>query len=320
MNKKILACLALTMLNASSWAAGAPFNLVVAFPPGGPADRMARLLAEKLTAELDRPVIVENRPGASGAIAASYVARAKEAGDVAFFSNGGALTINPAVQSKLSYDPARDFKPVSLVADCTTVLVTGMPTDIKDAKDLVRKIKQSKEPYTAGSSGVGGASHLSIEMFDEAAGVKLAHIPYRGASPVFTDLIGHRIQLFFGDLPGVYGLIQGGQLKVLGIVGDRHSSLLPGIQTLKEQGIEGVAPSGWYGVVMSNAATDSQVANLNAAIARSLARPDVAKQLETMGAVATPSTPAEFGKFLKQDSERWAALAKRRNIVADLSQ
>ncbi|GAA5234968.1 tripartite tricarboxylate transporter substrate binding protein [Verticiella sediminum] len=310
-----LAVLGLVQANVALAESTTPVNVVVAFPPGGPADRIARVLAQHLSEALGRNVLVENRPGASGMIAASYVARSSDPDSTLFLSNAGALTINPALYHDLSYDPAKDFKAVSMVADTTTVMVTWAPTEIGDAADLVKQARGGKE-FSAGSSGVGGASHLSLEMFQEGADIKLLHIPYKGASPALTDLVGRRVDVFFGDLPGVQALIEGGKLKPLGVAAEQPSALLPGVKTLEEQGIAGVVPSGWYGVVMPAAASDEQVQRMSDGIHKALSGAKVQQQLQAMGAVATPNSPAEFQDFLANDARRWQALVTRRGIQA----
>ncbi len=312
--KKLLLALG-CMFHLLSYAQSTPqTSLVVAFPAGGPGDRIARLISDKLGTELNEIVIVENRSGASGSIAANHVIRTQTPDNTLFLSNAGVLTINPAIDSALPYAPQKDFKPVSMVADTTTVMVTGAPTDIVDAADFIKRTKTGKGTPSAGSSGVGGASHLSIEMFQESSGVKLLHVPYKGAAPAITDVVGKRVDLFFGDLPGVIGLIESGKLKVLGIAGDQPSNLLPGIRTLDSQGIPGVTPSGWWGVVMPATANDARVAKVAQALRKVLTDPEMTAKFRAMGAVASPSSPEEFRAFLDQDAKKWASLAQRRNL------
>lgn len=313
--KKYLLLLPCLLLSALSAQALAQLKIVVAFPTGGPTDRIARVLAEKLGDELKQAVVVENKPGASGSIAAQYVIRSSSPNSTLFLSSAGALTINPAIDPKLSYDPVKDFKPVALVTDTTSVLVVGAPTEIKDAADLVVRIKKdSSRVYSAGSSGIGATSHLSMEMFQEGAGVKILHVPYKGAAAVFTDLVGQRVDMFFGDLPGVQSLIQAEKLKVLGIIGNKRSTLLPGVRTLAEQGIDGVIPTGWYGMVMASTASDTVIQTMSDAIAKALKDAKVISQLESMGAMPTYESTSDFSAFLKKDAGRWDDLIKRRNL------
>jgi tripartite-type tricarboxylate transporter receptor subunit TctC len=303
---------------ALSSLALAQLKIIVAFPTGGPTDRIARVLAEKLGDELKQTVVVENKPGASGSIAANYVIRSATPNSLLFLSSAGALTINPAIDPKLGYDPFKDFKPVSLVTDTTSVLVVGAPTDIVDAADLVVRIKKdSARIYSAGSSGIGATSHLSMEMFQEGADVKILHVPYKGAAAVFTDLVGKRVDMFFGDLPGVQSLIQAEKLKVLGIIGNQRSTLLPGVRTLAEQGITGVIPTAWYGMVMAASADDAVIQTMSDALGKSLKDPKVISHLESMGAMPMYESTADFKDFLKKDAGRWDALIKRRNLKLD---
>ena len=313
--KKYLLLLYFVFPMTLSSEALAQLKIIVAFPTGGPTDRIARVLAERLGDELKQAVVVENKPGASGSIAANYVIRSATPNGMLFLSSAGALTINPAIDPKLGYDPVKDFKPVSLVADTTSVLVVGAPTDIVDAADLAARIKMdSIKVYSAGSSGIGATSHLSMEMFQEGAGVKILHVPYKGAAAVFTDLVGKRVDMFFGDLPGVQSLIQAEKLKVLGIIGNQRSPLLPGVRTLAEQGITGVIPTGWYGMVMAATADDAVIQTMSDALGKSLKDPKVISQLELMGATPMYQTTADFNEFLSKDAGRWDALIKRRNL------
>lgn len=313
--KKLIAVLALCVLQSTVIAQNnQPINLIVAFPPGGPADRIARILADQLGKTLSRNVIVENKPGASSIIAVNYVMRTSDPNNTLFISSAGPLTINPAINKNLNYDPVTAFKPVSMVVNTTVVMVTGTPTEIKDAAEMVRKINTGDRGYSAASSGVGSTSHLSMEMFQESAGVNLMHIPYKGAAPAIADVVGKRVDIFFGDLPGVQGLIAGGKLKALAVAADKESPVLPGVRPLSEYGIKDVIPSGWYGVVMSSGADDEQVKAMSQAINKTLDKPEVAKQLLAMGAEPMPNSPRNFEEFLKEDRDRWSKLAKRRNI------
>lgn len=302
---------------ASAQAPAAPISIVVAFPPGGPADRLARALAQRISDTEGRAIVVENKPGASGMIAANYVARTSSPDTTLFLSNAGALTINPALYSKLSYDPAKDFKPVTMVADSTTVMVTWAPTDLQDAADLAARMKRNEKEFRAGSSGVGGVSYLNVEMFNEGAGVKLLNVPYKGAASVFTDLVGRRVDVFFGDLPGLQGLLSSGKIKALGVAADKPSPLLPGVRTLGDQGIPGVIPSGWYGVVMSSGASSASVQAMAKTIHRALDNNEARQQFQAMGAMVVLNTPGEFSEQLVKDSGRWRALVQRLKLSAD---
>ena len=245
-------------------------RLIIAFPPGGPVDLVGRVLAEQLGKELKQQVIVENKAGANGNIAASYVAKAPGDGSVLFLTSVGAVSISPALYKDLPYDPARDFAPVSRVVNNATVFVVNPANLAVDAADFVKRSQADSQPVAVGSSGIGSIPHLTLEMFADASRAKVMHVPYKGAAPVINDVMGNQVAGFFGDVPGLIGHIQGGKLKALGIAAPSRHPLLPDVKTLAEQGIAGVESNNWYGLVAPAATPAATVDKLNQAVRAAL--------------------------------------------------
>lgn len=299
---------------SSAAVAAEPVRLVVAFTPGGPVDTVARSLSEPLGKVLGRTVIVENRPGANGNIAASYVAKAPKDGNTLFLTSVGAVAISPALYASLPYDPATDFAPVSRVVNNATVFVVGANNPATDAKDFVARAQATGKPPAIGSSGVGSIPHLTLEMFQDSTKVPLMHVPYKGASQVVGDVIGGHADGFFGDLPGVIGQIQAGTLKPLGLASAREQAALPGVRTLAEQGIAEVESNNWYALLAPAGTPPETIAELNRAVRESLADPAVKSRLEAFGAEVAPTSPEELAALIESDRRKWTDLITRKNI------
>ena len=314
-SKRIQTLLATALLSASALVhAKTPVTLVVAFPPGGPVDLVARTIAEPLGKQLDATVIVDNRPGANGNIAANYVARAAKDGKVLFLTSVGAVSISPALYSTLTYDPVKDFTPVSRVVNNATVFVVAGDNPATDAADFVRRSKESKYEPSIGSSGVGSIPHLTLEQFNDATGEQFLHVPYKGASQVIADMLGGHVDGFFGDVPGLIAQIRSGSLKPLALASETEVAALPNVTTLKTQGIEGVESNNWYGLLAPAGTPDATVAQINTALRTVLEQPNVKAQLEEYGTQVAPSTPEELAQLMAADSVKWSTLVKAKNI------
>ncbi|KOF53201.1 ABC transporter substrate-binding protein [Achromobacter sp. DMS1] len=294
--------------------ADGPVRLIVAFPPGGPVDLVGRVLAEQLGKELGQQVIVENKAGANGNIAAAYVAKAPADGSVLFLTSVGAVSISPALYKNLPYDPARDFAPVSRVVNNATVFVVNPSNPASDAADFVKRTQAAPQAVAIGSSGIGSIPHLTLEMFADASKAKVLHVPYKGAAPVINDVMGNQVAGFFGDVPGLIGHIQGGKLKALGIAAPARHPLLPEVQTLAEQGIAGVESNNWYGLVAPAATPPAVIDRLNRAVRAALENATVKARLEKFGAQAAPTSPQELAALIAADRQKWTALIQRKNI------
>ena len=296
---------------------GGPTKIVVAFPPGGPVDFVARILAEGLAKELGQSVIVENRPGANGGIAAQAVARSTPDGTTLWLSSAGAMVMNPALYASLTYDVQRDFAPVSLVVNNVEVLVVNPSNPARNAAELVAQSKQQATPVPIASSGIGSMPHLAMELFADSSGAKLMHVPYKGAAPAITDVMGGQVSGFFGDVPGVIGFIRGGKLKAIGIAASTRHPLLPDVPTLDEQGIRGVESNNWYALFAPAKTPPARVGELNAAIRAVLTSDAYRKRLVDSGAEPNPSTPEQLAALVKTDGAKWGRFIRDKKIVGE---
>jgi tripartite-type tricarboxylate transporter receptor subunit TctC len=288
-------------------------RLVVAFPPGGPVDFVARTIADQLGKELKERVIVENKPGANGAIAAQNVAQSPPDGTTLWLSSVGAVAINPVLYDKLAYDMS-EFAPVSLVVDNDELLVVNPDNPAKDAAEFVANARSASKPVAIASSGIGSIPHLAMEQLGAATKANLLHVPYKGAAPAITDVIGGQVAAFFGDVPGLIGFVKSGKLKALGIAAPKRNPMLPDVRTFAEQGLPGVDTNNWY-ALFAPAKTPPAVINaLNEAVRRTLATPAVSERLLSSGAVPSASSPQDLAAVLKRDTEKWGKLIKAQKI------
>ncbi len=292
-------------------------RVVIAFPPGGPVDFVARILADGLTRELGQTVIVENRPGANGAISAQAVAKSAPDGMTLWFSSVGAAAINPSLYESLPYDPQKDFAPVSGVVDNVEVLVVSTKNPANSAAELVAASRQKKEATPIASSGIGSVPHLAMELLVESTKANMLHVPYKGAAPAITDVIGGQVAAFFGDVPGLIGHIRGGRLKPIGIAAPKRHPLLPDVRTLDEQGIHGVESSNWYALFAPAKTPPARIEALNATVRRALATDQVRSRLIASGAEPAPSSPEELAALLKQDMAKWGTIIRDKKIKGE---
>jgi len=289
-------------------------KMVIAFPAGGPTDFVGRLLADKLKELLGQPVIIENKAGANGAIGANEVAKAAPDGYTLFLTTVGAVAITPNMRTDLPYDTMRDFAPVSLVVNNTTVLVVRPDLPVKNAKDLAEMAKAKPATYAFASTGVGSMPHLALELFQTAANVKFVHVPYRGAAPALTDLLGGQVSALFADAPVLMSQIEAGKLKPLGAASDERNPMLPNVPTLREQGYADTKADNWYGLLAPAKTPPAVIAKLNQAVRTAVSDPVVHEKLVKSGAVPAPTSPEEFGQLLKSEIARWGKVIREKGI------
>ncbi|MDR2335619.1 MAG: tripartite tricarboxylate transporter substrate binding protein [Burkholderiaceae bacterium] len=312
------------ILGAALLASGGAFaqadltRILVAFPPGGPVDFIARTLSQQLSWELGHNVIVENKPGANGAIAADTVIRATPDGKTLWLTSVGAVSINPGLYPKLGYKPATDLAPVSLVVNNVEMLVVNPQASYKSPVDFVNAARLSKnKPLTMASSGTGSVPHLAAMLLNESAGTNLLHVPYKGAAPAISDVMAGHVDGFFGDIPGLVGGIDGGKLKPLGIAASRRNARYPNVPTFEELGIKGVDSNNWYAVFAPKGTSTEITAKLSRAIHDALNTPEVKSKIEASGAEVVGSTPQELSRQMAADTAKWAAVIRRNNITPD---
>jgi tripartite-type tricarboxylate transporter receptor subunit TctC len=294
-----------------------PIRLIVAFTPGGTTDFVARLLADKIKVPLGQSVIVENKPGANGAIGADYVAKADADGYTLFFTTVGAVAINPALRSNLPYDSLRDFAPVGLTVRNSTMLVVNAGMKAGSAKELAALAREKPGTVTIGITGVGAISHLGLELFQSAAGIKLQAVPYRGGAQAVTDILGGQLDGVFADVPTIITQVKAGKLKALAATSRERSDIFPEVPTFVEQGFADTVADQWAGVLAPARTPPAIVAKLNAAFAAVLADGDVRSRLAQAGVTPWPSTPEEFARYLKEEIARWGKVIREKGIKVE---
>jgi len=291
-----------------------PIRLVVAFPAGGPTDFVARLLADRVKEVLGQAVLVENKAGANAAIGADYVAKSAPDGYTLFFTTISAVAMNPHMRGDLPYDPVRDFTPVSRMVLTKEVLVVAANSPIRSAKELVELAREKNGTLPMASTGVGSLPHLALELLQQSAGVKVVHVPYRGAAPAVTDILGGQVTGAFLDLPVVMPQIIGGNLRALGTASAKRDEVLPDIPTFDEQGYRDVYADNWYALFAPTKTPAPVIARLNAAFKTALTDPAVGKKLRAAGAVPAPTSAEEMGEILNAELARWGKIIKERGI------
>jgi len=277
----------------------------VPFTPGGSTDILARAVAQELTKAWGQAVIVDNVPGAGGAIGAEKVAKAAPDGYTLLMGHIGTLAVNPSLYPTLPYDPITSFTPVAWVARVPNVLVVHPSVKAHNVNDLVALAKASPGRLNYGSGGNGSAANLATEYFKLQTGTSILHIPYRGTAPAVTDLLGGQIQLLFTGAPAVLGQVKNGQLRALAVSSPTRLAALPDLPTVAESGYTGFEADQWYGVVAPAGTPAGVVAKLNAQINQALTAPDMKIRMNNEGAIATPATPEAFGQLIARELARW---------------
>ena len=290
-------------------AAGAypdrPVRFIIPFAPGGGNDFIARVIGAKLTAAWGQQVVVDNRPGAAGNLAAETTARAAPDGHTVFQFNV-ANTIAPSLYRKIAYDPVADFAAVTQLATSPFILVAHPSVAAASVKEFIALAKTQRGKLNYASSGNGGVSHLLTELFKTMAGIDMTHIPYSGAGPALTDLLGGQVQMMLAVPTTVLPHIKSGKLRALGISSARRSPLVPELPTVAESGVAGYEGGTWYGVVVPAKTPPAIVTQLHRDIVGALRAPDVQERLATQGVELVGSTPAEFAQFIRNEIPKWA--------------
>jgi tripartite-type tricarboxylate transporter receptor subunit TctC len=290
-----------------------PLRVVVPFAPGGPIDQTARIVVQRLAELLGQPVVVDNRTGANGVVAAEAAARAPADGHTLLFSVIH-HSVLPSLQQQLSYDIEADFMPVTLVAYYPIILVVGPALSIASVPELIARAKADPGGLTFGHSGYGGGTHLAGELFAMEAGVRLRQVPYKGSAPAMADLLGGHVDLMFSDAPTALPYVQSGRLRALGISTPRRSELLPDLPTIAEAGVPGFGAYSWGGISVRAGTPPEIVARLNAELVRLLREPAVRERLLRIGAEPQPGTPAEYAATMRGEIAKWAAVVRQAGI------
>ncbi|MEA2986809.1 MAG: hypothetical protein QOD94_3063 [Alphaproteobacteria bacterium] len=288
-------------------------KMIVPFAAGGGTDVLARIIAQHLNSKWGQPVVVENQPGASGAIGTRAVMKAAPDGYTLLMASTGALM---AVSSggDGSFDVNKVLAPIAIGAAPLYLLVVNPKLPVNSTADLIRLAKEKPEGLTFGSSGVGAASHLSAVLFGSDAGIKLLHIPYKGTGPAVTDLLGGRIDLMFAPGPVVQQFVQSGQLKALGVTDTRRSKFYPDVPTVAESGVPAYESVGWFGLLAPAGTPPEIVKQINQAIVAAMDTQEFRDHLATLGAEPQPQTPEEFGRYINADVAKWSKLVKDNDV------
>lgn len=295
---------------------GKPVHIVVAFPPGGGTDIVARLLAPRLAEAWGQQVIVDNRAGASGVIGTEFAARSAADGTTLFLGTLGNLAVNQHLYPKMAVDPLRDFAPVTQVVAVHFVMVANPSLPARNVGELIALAKSRPGQINYSSSGPGGAPHLAGELFKSMAKVDLVHVPYKGSAPSFQDLLGGQVSLTCDSLVQALPYIRDKRLVALAVLGAARSPLLPDVPTVGET-LPGYELTNWFGLVAPAATPGATVSKIHADVVRVLKDPAISEKLSGMGATAIGNTPEEFGAAMRADSEKWGRLIREAHIKAE---
>ena len=316
--RALVACclLALSgMVSAQGDYPSRPIRLIVTVPPGGAADFIARLIGGKVSEALGQPVLVENRGGAGGTIAADAVTKAAPDGYTLLQNSITTHGVGPHLYSKLPYDPVKDFAAVSGLALLPLVMAVNAELPLKSVDDVVSSSRKNSLNFA--SSGNGGAPHMAAELFKSVTGASLTHVPYKGSGPAVADLVGGRVQIMFDAPPSLIAHIRSGKLRVLAAASAQRNRLLPEVPTFAELGHPKVAVSLWYGLLAPAGTPTPVIQRLNREVSRALDAPDVRERLEAQGAEPMPGTPEAFAAFMRDEMAKWAPVVKQAGVKLD---
>ena len=301
---------------AGDIAGGKPITLVVSYPAGGGADVMARLIAPRMADALGQPVIVENKPGASGTVAAAQVARATPDGSMLLL-DASSFAVNPALFDKLPYDTAAGFAPLAVLALYPNVLVCTAGFEARSVVDVLRLARAKPGALAYASSGNGSAQHLAGALFEAMAKVEMSHIPYRGGGPALNDVMGGQVPLFFANVASSLGHIQSGRLRALAVTSRLRSRVLPEVPALEEAGLKGYEVLEWNPVLAPAGVPPAVRARLAAAIRQAMAEPEVLARVRALGGEAFGGGEAEAAAFLKAQQALWGKVVRERRITRE---
>jgi len=300
---------------AQAWPAR-PITLVVSYAAGGGADAMARVIAPKLSQALGQPVVVDNKPGGSGQIAAAQVARSTADGYTLLF-DASSYAVNPALFPKLPYDTDKAFKPIGVTALFPNVILVTPAFPARTLGELIAAARAARDGVSFASSGNGSAQHLAGALFESLAGVEMLHVPYKGGGPALNDVLGGQVPVLFGNIASTLPHIQGGKLRALAVTGAKRSPLLPGVPTAAEAGVKGYEVYEWNVLVAPARTPDDVLARLSDALRKALASPDVKARIEALGGEVVGGTPEAAQQFIRTQAATWSKVVRERRISVE---
>ena len=293
-----------------------PIRIIVPFPAGGTADILPRVLAEKISTRLGQPVLIENRAGAAGNIGAEAVFKAEPDGYTLLSAPPPPFVINQSLYAKLGFDAAQ-FVPVTVIANVPNVLLVHPKVAANTLQEFIGHAKANPDKLNYASQGSGTTSHLTAEMFKSMAGVRIAHVPYKGTAPALTDLLGGQVEMMFDNLGVSAQHVRSGKLKALAVSSAKRATSLPTVPTVIEAGLPGFISVAWFGVAAPPKTSPEIAAKLSAAIAEALKHPDVVKRLQDLSAEPVGNTPSEMAAFMKEEIERWRRVIQSAGVKVD---
>jgi tripartite-type tricarboxylate transporter receptor subunit TctC len=319
MKKSLVALVAGLVMTAGAYAAypDKPVTIIVPFPPGGSTDMLARIMTPKMSEKLGQPVIIENKPGATGAIGAAQVKRATPDGYTLLCASIGVWSSNPFLQKNLAYDPAKDFDLLMVAVKSPNILVVNPNVPARDVKELVALLKEKPGKLTFPSSGAGSSDHLSIALFWQLTNTTGIHVPYKGGGPAISDLVAGHADVSFQNLNNVIGHIKAGKLRALATTGEKRTPLLPDLPTLAELGYKDMVVTSWQALAAPKGLPTDVKKAIHGAMMAALKDPDTAKKLTDPGFEITASTPEEFSDFLNAELARWKHVIEVGKITLD---
>jgi tripartite-type tricarboxylate transporter receptor subunit TctC len=315
------AALALLVAAGNTWAQGQypsrPIRIIVPFAAGGPTDFNARLVSQRLNEAWGQPVLVENRPAAGGVPATEFVAKAPPDGYTLLGANPGPLTVAPHIRSNLGYDPMKDLLPIVLVTTTTSAVVVHPLVPARSVKELIALARKNPGKLSFGSPGVGTVGHLTMELFNSMAGLKMVHVPYKGVAPAQVDLLAGHIDVITMSIPNALDFMKQGRVRTLGVNGLQRSPSLPDTPTVAEAGLAGFESRNFNGIMGPAGMARDQVLRINAEVNKRVLSPEGREQLAAVGYDVAGGSPEDFGAFLKREFEKWGRVVRTANVKAE---
>ena len=294
-----------------------PIRFIVPFAPGGGGDVVGRIIGQRMSEQLGKPLVIDNRAGGGGTLGCELAAKAAPDGYTLLLGNVGPIAVGPALYPKLAYDPVRDFAPVTMIASFPNLLVANPGLPFKTVPELVAYAKSRPGTLNFASAGAGTSTHLAGELFKSVAGIDVVHVPYKGGAAAMTDIIAGQVAYYFGTMPSSMPLAKAGKLRALAVTSLTRSPAAPEVPTIAESGYPKFETAAWYGLMFPAGTPREIIAKMNSAMLVVLALPDIRERLVHEGSEPMGSTPTQFGAYIKAEIAKWSAVVKAANLKAD---